>query len=190
MTEPVCQARELRFAKVKSPTRLHPPAGNGQRDGTQNLLDFLAPVTEGFVIQVQMFSKDHRQKCPSLLLGSVVCGGMKSTVSVKGCVGGQRRVSKWAAEWARLVSKIRPLYLASSGLCPGPLFTHSSPRLTLVNYPPGEWLLACFWSARLPRQWACDQRAWIPLSKCLSKMSHGSKSSPKVVKHWWQGPYT
>ena len=134
----------MRFEKVKSPTRLHPPAGNGQRDGTQKLLDLLAPVvlvlyaTEGFIIQVQMFSKDHRQKSPSLLLGSVVHGGVKSKVSVKGCVGRQRRVSKWAPEWTHLASKIRPLYLASSSLCPGPLFIHNSPRLTLVNCLPGE----------------------------------------------------
>ena len=62
---------------------------------------------------------------------------------------------------------------------------------------PGDWLAACFWSQAIwctsghpSEQWACGQRAWIPLSRCLSKMSHGSKSSSKIVKHWWQRPRT
>ena len=64
--------RKLRVFNL--PTCLHPPDGKGQSDGTHN--DFLAHgvlalyATEGFMKQVQMFSKNRRLKRPRLFLGS------------------------------------------------------------------------------------------------------------------------
>ena len=88
--------------------------------------------------QVQLFSKDHRPKKPSLFLGSVVCGGwgMKSKVSLKTYMGGQRKILKWGPNWALGASKTKPLHLASSSLCPGPPFLYSPPVRTLVVCPP------------------------------------------------------
>lgn len=141
------------------------------------------------------FQKARDRKDQGFSLVQLFMGVMKGEVWLTGCVRGERRSLKRRLERVVLAGRIVPpsetkhLHLSSSGVCHRPPFICGSPVLTLVNDPPGELLVAWFWSqatwhtsGQLPGQWACVQRVWIPLSRNLSKMSRGSKSSFKKKK--------